>query len=163
MAPATTMSPRPRLPRVAVWAWSTALLFGVAGCTICPDPFDYSGPVPNGSAPQNDFRARSNGIAPTGGVPRPWPPVVQAEPQPADGPRVETTVAEADTTAVATESDGLILPAAAEAPQGDDDAPAPEAPVVEAPALEEILPPAEPARPAPDPAPSETPGWRPRD
>ena len=21
----------------------------VAGCTMCPDPFDYSGPVPNGS------------------------------------------------------------------------------------------------------------------
>jgi hypothetical protein len=46
------------------------------GCTMCPDPYDYSGPVPNGSAPQNDFRARSNGILPLGGSPRPWPPLV---------------------------------------------------------------------------------------
>ena len=33
---------------------------------MCPDPYDYSGPVPNGSTPQNDFRARSNGILPIG-------------------------------------------------------------------------------------------------
>lgn len=50
-----------------------------AGCTMCPDPYDYSGPVPNGSAPQNDFRARSNGIIPIGTLPRPWPPVVKRE------------------------------------------------------------------------------------
>lgn len=50
-----------------------------AGCTMCPDPYDYSGPVPNGSAPQNDFRARSNGIAPIDAAPRPWPPIVKRE------------------------------------------------------------------------------------
>ena len=49
----------------------------LAGCTMCPNPFDYSGPVPNGSAPQNDFRARSNGITPIGAAPRPWPPLVK--------------------------------------------------------------------------------------
>lgn len=49
----------------------------LAGCTMCPDPYDYSGPVPNGSAPQNDFRARSNGILPLGAAPRPWPPIVR--------------------------------------------------------------------------------------
>jgi len=46
------------------------------GCTMCPDPFDYSGPVPNGSAPQNDFAARSNGILPLRSRPLPWPAVV---------------------------------------------------------------------------------------
>jgi len=51
----------------------------LAGCTMCPDPYDYSGPVPNGSAPQNDFRARSNGIEPIGLAPRPWPPIVKRE------------------------------------------------------------------------------------
>ncbi len=52
----------------------------LSGCTMCPDPYDYSGPVPNGSAPQNDFRARSNGIIPIGSVSRPWPPLVKDEP-----------------------------------------------------------------------------------
>jgi hypothetical protein len=47
------------------------------GCTMCPDPFDYSGPVPNGSPPQNDFRARSNGILPLNAAPRPWPLIVK--------------------------------------------------------------------------------------
>ena len=51
----------------------------LAGCTMCPDPFDYSGPVPNGSTPHNDFRARSNGIEPIGVAPRPWPPVVKRQ------------------------------------------------------------------------------------
>jgi hypothetical protein len=63
-----------------------------AGCTMCPDPYDYSGPVPNGSAPQNDFRARSNGIIPIGVAPRPWPPIVKQE-RLAEPPAV--TVAEA--------------------------------------------------------------------
>jgi len=48
----------------------------LAGCTMCPDPFDYSGPVPNGNAGQNDFRARSNGILPLGGQPPTWPQIV---------------------------------------------------------------------------------------
>ncbi|MGI9176807.1 MAG: hypothetical protein ACR2IT_03000 [Pirellulales bacterium] len=50
---------------------------GLSGCTMCPDPYDYSGPVPNGSVPQNDFRARSGGILPLGASPRPWPPLVK--------------------------------------------------------------------------------------
>lgn len=54
-------------------------LAAVAGCRICPDPFDYSGPVPNGSVTQNDFRARSNGTRQLGAAPHPWPPVVQDE------------------------------------------------------------------------------------
>jgi hypothetical protein len=65
----------------------------LAGCTMCPDPYDYSGPVPNGSAPHNDFRARSNGIAPIDAAPRPWPPIVKRDANPespivaaADGP-----------------------------------------------------------------------------
>jgi hypothetical protein len=65
-------------------ACSAALL---AGCTMCPDPYDYSGPVPNGSAPQNDFRARSNGIAAIDAAPRPWPPIVKREANP-DSPVV---------------------------------------------------------------------------
>ena len=59
------------------------------GCTMCPDPFDYAGPVPNGSVAQNDFAARSNGILPVRATPLPWPPIVQASPQqptPADDP-----------------------------------------------------------------------------
>jgi hypothetical protein len=51
------------------------------GCTMCPDPFDYSGPVPNGSAPQNDFWARSNGILPLHAAPRPWPLIVKNQEQ----------------------------------------------------------------------------------
>lgn len=50
----------------------------LAGCTMCPDPYDYSGPVPNGSSPQNDFRARSNGILPLGAAPCPWPQLVMS-------------------------------------------------------------------------------------
>jgi len=57
------------------------------GCTMCPDPFDYSGPVPNGSSPQNDFRARSNGILPLGAAPRPWPLIVKNGGVPAEGPQ----------------------------------------------------------------------------
>jgi hypothetical protein len=56
-----------------------AVLFTVAGCTMCPDPFDYSGPVPNGSVPQNDFCARSNGILPRNATPSPWPPLVDGD------------------------------------------------------------------------------------
>ena len=70
-----------------------ALLVGVAlvaatGCTMCPDPFDYSGPVPNGSPPQNDFMARSNGILPLDAAPRPWPLIVKGndEPTPVEPP-----------------------------------------------------------------------------
>lgn len=68
---------RDPLPRA--WTLATVAAVGLAsiGCTMCPDPFDYSGPVPNGSSPQNDFRARSNGILPLGAAPRPWPLIVK--------------------------------------------------------------------------------------
>ena len=48
------------------------------GCTMCPSPFDYSGTVP-GSANQNDFRIRANGILPIWKRPKPWPPIVSFE------------------------------------------------------------------------------------
>jgi hypothetical protein len=60
-------------------AAAAVLVAALAGCTMCPDPFDYSGPVPNGSSPQNDFRARSNGILPLGASPKPWPPIVKGK------------------------------------------------------------------------------------
>lgn len=61
--------------RVAV----IAVVAVLSGCTMCPDPYDYSGPVPNGSAPQNDFRARSKGILPLSAAPCPWPPLVERD------------------------------------------------------------------------------------
>jgi len=61
-----------------------AAVAAFAGCTMCPDPYDYSGPVPNGSAPQNDFRARSGGILPLGAAACPWPPLVDASPAAVD-------------------------------------------------------------------------------
>jgi hypothetical protein len=64
---------------VAVRSIAMAAVALLAGCTMCPDPYDYSGPVPNGSSPQNDFRARSNGILPIGAAPRPWPPIVRGD------------------------------------------------------------------------------------
>jgi hypothetical protein len=90
----------PGFPRSLAACVACAALAG-AGCTMCPDPYDYSGPVPNGSAPQNDFRARSHGILPIGGAPKPFPPVVKSAPQPAPAaapivvqPAVEQPVAE---------------------------------------------------------------------
>lgn len=68
---------------------AAVVLTAATGCTMCPDPYDYSGPVPNGSAPQNDFRARSTGILPIGAVPKPWPPIVDRE---ADAPGEESIV-----------------------------------------------------------------------
>ena len=65
------------------------LALAATGCTMCPNPFDYSGPVPNGSAPQNDFYARSNGILPLNASPTPWPPIVDGE----DDQDVEATPA----------------------------------------------------------------------
>jgi len=77
-----------RGPQARAWALATAAALGLAsaGCTMCPDPFDYSGPVPNGSSPQNDFRARSNGILPLGAAPRPWPLIVKNDGRPDAGP-----------------------------------------------------------------------------
>jgi hypothetical protein len=75
------------LPRA--WTVATVVAVGLSsvGCTMCPDPFDYSGPVPNGSSPQNDFRARSNGILPLGAAPKPWPLIVKNGGVRADGPQ----------------------------------------------------------------------------
>lgn len=82
------------------------------GCTMCPDPFDYSGPVPNGSPPQNDFRARSNGILPLGAAPRPWPTLVESEGDAApDGESGTRSILVADRRAGDPAADGDIEPA----------------------------------------------------
>lgn len=70
------------------------------GCTMCPDPFDYSGPVPNGSVPQNNFCARSNGILPLNATTSPWPPVVD---EGADRPDDAPVVADAAKAVVVAE------------------------------------------------------------
>jgi len=163
MAAAKKMS-----PRGLAWAGCAGLLLGLPGCTICPDPFDYSGPVPNGSAPQNDFRARSNGIAPLGGVPRPWPPVVRVFPERTEEPLVTAPIAERvesaepETIDAAADAEPIILPAAVETEAAPGPASAADAAVVEEPALDDILPPVRPATHPPAAPLSETPGWRPR-
>jgi len=109
----------PGIPRSLAACVACAAL-AAAGCTMCPDPYDYSGPVPNGSAPQNDFRARSHGILPIGAAPKPFPPVVKAAPQPASDaapvvvqPAVEQPVA---AQPVMAEADADVLRLAAEVP-----------------------------------------------
>jgi len=95
---------------------AAAILAATTGCTMCPDPYDYSGPVPNGSAPQNDFRARSNGIIPIGMLPKPWPQIVDHkadQPTEADGPqhdavRVPDLVAQALADDIGPEDDASI-------------------------------------------------------
>lgn len=72
------------------------------GCTMCPDPFDYAGPVPNGSVAQNDFAARSNGILPVRATPLPWPPIVQASPE---QPTPADDLTEAEPALIATAPD----------------------------------------------------------
>jgi len=85
----TERTPIERAPTESPRAWAGTLALVLVGglistgCTMCPDPFDYSGPVPNGSSPQNDFRARSGGILPLGAAPRPWPQIVNNGGQPA--------------------------------------------------------------------------------
>jgi hypothetical protein len=86
---------------------------------MCPDPLDYSGPVPNGSTPQNNFWARSNGILPLGASPRPWPPIVQS-PTPASPLPEAVAAADGDTPAKGTETDEAADDGADEA--GDVDA-----------------------------------------
>ena len=62
-----------------VWLLFPCILSLVStGCTMCPSPFDYSGTVP-GSANQNNFRLRANGVLPIWMQPKPWPPVVSQE------------------------------------------------------------------------------------
>jgi hypothetical protein len=106
---------------------AAAILAGVAGCTMCPDPHDYSGPVPNGSAPQNDFRVRSNGILPIGAMPPPWPTVVKAgaarpQAEPADAAGVadaEPLVADAEP--LVADAEPLVADAETPAPDLDID------------------------------------------
>jgi hypothetical protein len=151
------------LERAAMAACGAILWAAVAGCTMCPDPLDYSGPVP-GSAPQNDFRARSNGILPLGVAPSPWPPVVQASgdeaaPDPpesaaealadagdVDPPDADVVVAGLDDVAEesAVEVEDAVEPATVEEPFPD------------------ILPPPRSPRPERRPPLRESLGWKPR-
>jgi hypothetical protein len=85
------------MPLAATLLVVTLLVVSQSGCTMCPSPYDYSGPVPNGSAPQNDFRARSNGILPLGALPAPWPRVVQAVPTAPASPTLAEPLAGAPT------------------------------------------------------------------
>ena len=160
-----------------------------AGCTMCPDPYDYSGPVPNGSAPQNDFQARSNGILPIGAAPKPFPPVVKAAPQPAPAaPVVEKPlVAEAEDDVLRLSAEAEVVPEASVAEAAVPVADAPpepahlaerqvfaeaadrdvESPVLEPPAAPVVAETVPEARPQPvtvatEPPLRETPGWRPR-
>lgn len=93
---------------------AAAILAGVAGCTMCPDPHDYAGPVPNGSAPQNDFQVRSNGILPIGATPPPWPTVVKAG---AARPQAEP----ADAEPLVADAEPLVVDAEVPAPDSDID------------------------------------------
>jgi hypothetical protein len=106
---------------------AAAILAASTGCTMCPDPYDYSGPVPNGSAPQNDFRARSNGIIPIGMLPKPWPQIVDrtsGQPTVADGPqqdpvRVPDLVAQALADDIGPEDDASIAVARVSAEEAE--------------------------------------------
>jgi len=151
--------------RSATKVVGVAVLAVAAGCTMCPDPHDYSGPVPNGSAPQNDFRARSNGILPLGAAPVPWPSVVQAtgetvdpEPSEAEGDAL------ADTGDVATPGAGGLkagLKDVAEERSAEVEEGVEPAGVEES--FPDILPPPRPVRPERLPSLRETLGWKPRD
>jgi hypothetical protein len=153
---------------------------------MCPDPFDYSGPVPNGSPPQNDFRARSAGILPLGAAPRPWPQVVRAGASAAGDaadatvlgePATPPTVSVLQTAVTATGGDEPITTAVEDAVVTE----TPEVALTPVPTDEPIdghMPAdaavvpetgASPPDPSPQAAvppqsetPDETPGWRPR-
>lgn len=136
-------------------------LAAVAGCRICPDPFDYSGPVPNGSVTQNDFRARSNGTRQLGAAPHPWPPVVQDE-QPSMPVAAEGGTSSVLVTAgtVAADGENSVVPAVITAvdPSAEEadpaPAPAPVEPAEASPAGAESA--AEPEEPSPVAVPSDT-------
>ena len=106
---------------------AAAIMAVATGCTMCPDPYDYSGPVPNGSAPQNDFRARSNGIIPIGMLPKPWPQIVDrraAKSSEADTPdheavRVPDLVAQALADDMGPEDDASIAVARVSAEEAE--------------------------------------------
>ena len=161
----------------------------LSGCTMCPDPFDYSGPVPNGSPPQNDFRARSNGIQPLSAAPVPWPPLVKSEVEqrvrPASGrrrtdaqgtPQVAQTGYSEGEVAAAESSSPSESPNDVTPPLADDtDSPAtasaadetwidlePTGAEAESESPPDSATEATPAPPIPGAPLAETPGWRPR-
>lgn len=106
------MSAATTVPVRRCQALLVALVLLGTGCTMCPDPFDYSGPVPDGSVPQNDFAARANGIIPVRSTPLPWPPLVDARPgrpTPADDVDATVIVAAGEAPA-AVVSEGLAPP-----------------------------------------------------
>ncbi len=114
-------------PRPPFLACAACVALVVAGCTMCPDPLDYAGPVPNGSAPQNDFLARSNGILPTGVAPKPFPPLVQAEPageeSPTEAPHPTVDEPAATESKIAAAEDDVLRLSAEEAvPESPEDA-----------------------------------------
>ncbi len=162
-------------------ACAGSAMLAAAGCTMCPDPFDYAGPVPNGSAPQNDFRARSNGILPLGTAARPFPPVVKASPE-QPSPTRPAVAAEPAEDVVRLAAEGPVDGRAADAgieerPLGDDtaadagftDQPVEDAaaggaePVIDGPSATEVAAETDSA-PAPDgdPPPVESGVWRER-
>ena len=171
--------------RITPAAFVVAAMVACAGCTLCPDPFDYSGPVPNGSPPQNDFRARSGGILALNAAPKPWPPVVKddaglpepvptiadPEPQLADEPDPVTLQ---QTGAIVSEADGLDdrgMAAGGSEVGVESQATVPTFTPVPPPLPSDGQQGADPATaadavpataPAPAAAPPETPGWRPR-
>ena len=110
----------------------------------------------------NDFRARSNGIAPTGGVPRPWPPVVEAEPERRDRSDVVTTAVETGGPVAVTSRADVIQPAVAQAADERGVAAPEDGTVIDAPAFDDVAPPVAPVQRDHEPARAETPGWRPR-
>lgn len=94
-----------------------------AGCTMCPSPFDYSGTVP-GAADQNDFRVRNNGILPIWKRPRPWPPVVSADPveeRSMAPPPAARRIAISDTAAADEPANASVLLTAAEEQDATDE------------------------------------------
>ena len=142
-----------------------ALLVAASGCTIGPDQFDYTGPVPNGSPPHNDFRARSNGILPLGAAPRPFPPLVDEGKAAGGGPAsggdpgtAATGVLVAAAAEPLDEGPAVVEDGGTPTEDREADVPAPSEPVVDAagePAEQSVEPPSAPL--------VETPGWRPRD
>ena len=144
--PAAHTPPRPWL------ACATAGLLA-AGCTMCPDPYDYAGPVPDGSPAQNDFQARSNGILPIGAAPTPFPPVVHAAPTPA--PEAEEPTDQSSGQPHVAEAADEVLRLSAEEPvdedPGQEHEPEPVADPISVPPASTGEPPLQ-----------ETPGWRAR-
>jgi len=82
----------------------------LCGCTICPSPYDYSGPVPQGSVTQNDFCARAGGNRPIGVTPPVWPEIVRRGGGGTDRmarlPEVPPPLAEGPTTAAFETEEG---------------------------------------------------------